>query len=567
MKGESSAGNVDEAPLRDYAAMCDAVAATTKRNEKIQIVAAYLRSVPDDALPAAATFASGDATPPGSPSLRLGGRLAIDAARSVFEIDDRSLRDAYSRHGDLGNALADLASHAKRPSLFAAPLTIARVGSTFREIAAAVGGGANKKRTSLFADLLSDATPAEVRYLVKLATGDMRIGLKLALTVDALAVAYGADAADLRRALMAIGDIGAVAGLARAGRLEKAGVAYGKPIGFMLASPLRFGGDYKELEPGEYLLEDKFDGIRIQAHCDDGSVKLFSRRLNEVSRSYPEVVGALAAPGVPHAIVDGELLAFKDGRALPFQHLQGRLQRKVVDASHIEGVPLALVVFDILAERDDLLFDRPLGERRARLEAWIESLPASARSNVLLAVATFVTLRGDARERALLLEPAFDAARARGNEGLMIKALGSTYAPGRRGKQWFKLKKELATLDCVVVAVEYGHGKRNDVLSDYTFAVRTGDRLVTIGKAYSGLTDAEMATMTRWFVDHTLVDEGRRLVVEPTIVVEIAFDVIQRSTLHESGLAMRFPRVVRLRPDKGPGQASTLRDALALVAD
>lgn len=555
------------APFADYAAMCDAVAATTKRNEKIRLVAEYIRTIPDDVLPEAAAFASGDATPPGAPSLRLGGRLAIDAARDVFAFGEETLRDAYRRHGDLGSALADLAAHARRPSLFARPLTLERVAQAFREIAAAVGSGANGKRTTLFADLLADATPPEARYLVKLATGDMRIGLKLALTVEALAAAYGADPADVRRALMAIGDIGAVAGLARAGRLEKAGVAYGKPIGFMLASPLRYGGEYKELEPGEYVLEDKFDGIRIQAHCDDGLVRLFSRRLNEVSRSYPEIVGALAAPGVRHAILDGELLAFKDGRALPFQHLQGRLQRKNVEATHIEGVPLALVVFDILAEGDELLFDRPLGERRARLEGWVAALPGAAREHVLLAVATFVTIGGEAQARSALLEPAFDAARARGNEGLMIKSLASAYAPGRRGRQWFKLKKELATLDCVVVAVEYGHGKRSGVLSDYTFAVRDGDRLVTIGKAYSGLTDAEIAEMTTWFLAHTLVDEGWRRIVEPTVVVEIAFDIIQRSTLHESGLAMRFPRVVRLRPDKGPGQASTLREAALLVAE
>lgn len=553
-------------PFADYASLCDAVAATTKRNEKIRLVAAYLRGVPDAALPAAAAFSSGDATPPGAPSLRLGGRLAIDAARSVFGFDDAALRGAYERHGDLGSALADLAGEARRPSLFRTPLTVARVAASFREIAAATGGGANRKRTALFADLLADASAPETRYLVKLATGDMRIGLKLALTVEALAAAYGAGAADVRRALMAIGDIGAVAGLAPAGRLEKAGVAYGKPIGFMLASPVRFGGEYKEIEPGDYLLEDKFDGIRIQAHCDDGAVRLFSRRLNDVSRSYPEIVGSLGAPGVPHAILDGELLAFKDGRALPFQHLQGRLQRKNVDAAHIEGVPLALVVFDILAAGDELLFDRPLGERRARLEAWVESLPAATREHVLLAVATFAAIGGDVKARSALLEPAFDAARARGNEGLMIKALASAYAPGRRGRLWFKLKKELATLDCVVVAVEYGHGKRNDVLSDYTFAVRDGDKLVTIGKAYSGLTDAEIAEMTRWFLDHTIIDEGRRLVVEPKVVVEIAFDIIQRSALHESGLAMRFPRVVRLRPDKGPGQASTLKDAELLVA-
>ena len=548
-----------------YAAMCDAVAATTKRNEKIRLVAEYLAGVDDASLPVAANFASGEATPPGAPSLRLGGSLTIDAARETFGFDDRLLGEAYHRHGDLGSALADVTQHVQRPSLFAKPLTLARVADAFDEIARATGSGANRKRTALFAQLLADALPLEVKYLTKLVTGDMRIGLKQALTVDALAAAYSLSSADVRRALMAVGAIGPVAGLARAGRLETAGVAYGKPIGFMLASPLRFGSGYKELEPGEYLVEDKFDGIRVQAHCRDGDVRLFSRRHNDVSRSYPEVVDALGAPGVPRAILDGELVAFREGRALPFKQLQARLQRKAVDATHREDVPLALVVFDILAAADDLLFDRPLGERRSALEAWIGALPPVSRESVLVSVATFVNLTGDARAKAALLEPAFDAARARGNEGLMIKAVPSPYTPGRRGRQWFKLKKELATLDCVVVAVEYGHGKRNSVLSDYTFAVRDGERLVTIGKAYSGLTDAEIADMTAWFLDHTLVDEGRRLVVEPEIVVEIAFDIIQRSTLHESGLAMRFPRVVRLRPDKGPAEASTLLEALALV--
>src|SRR5205807_4433205 len=163
-----------------------------------------------------------------------------------------------------------------------------------------------RRHTRLQGDWSSDVCSSDLKYLVKLVTGDMRIGLKQALTVDALAAAYAVSPADVRRAMMAIGEIGPVAGLARAGRLEHAGVAYGKPIGFMLASPLRFGSEYKELEPGEYLLEDKFDGIRVQAHCHDGDVRLFSRRLNEVSRSYPEVVDALRAPGVSRAIVDGE---------------------------------------------------------------------------------------------------------------------------------------------------------------------------------------------------------------------------------------------------------------------
>ena len=545
--------------------MCEGVASTAKRNEKIARVAGYLKNVPDEALPVAASFASGDATPPGAPSLRLGGSLTIDAAHSTFSFDDATLRDAYNRHGDLGSALADVAEHHRRPGLFPERLTLQRVWAAFGEIAAATGSGANRRRSTLLAQLFADATPLEVKYLVKLVTGDMRIGLKQALTIDALAAAYNVSGMDVRRAMMAIGEIGPVAGLARAGQLEHAGVAYGKPVGFMLASPVRFGSEYKELEPGEYLLEDKFDGIRAQAHCHAGDVRLFSRRLNDVSRSYPEVVEALRAPGVPPAILDGELIAFREGRAMPFLRLQGRLQRKDVDAALLADVPLAFVVFDVLAEGDDLLFERPLGERRSRLEQWIAALPVVTREKVLLAVATFATIGGDVQARASILEPAFDAARARGNEGLMIKSVASPYTPGRRGRQWFKLKKELATLDCVVVAVEYGHGKRNSVLSDYTFAVRDGERLVTIGKAYSGLTDAEIASMTQWFLDHTIVKDGRRLIVEPQIVVEIAFDIIQRSTLHDSGLAMRFPRVVRLRPDKGPGQASTLSEALALV--
>ncbi len=156
------------------------------------------------------------------------------------------------------------------------------------------------------------------------------------------------------------------------------------------------------------------------------------------------------------------------------------------------------------------------------------------------------------------LDQLFEASQARGNEGLMIKDPESAYTPGRRGKSWLKLKRELATLDVVVTAVEYGHGKRIGVLSDYTFAVRDGDKLVNIGKAYSGLTDAEIAEMTKWFLDHTLEDQGFRLVVEPKIVLEVAFNNMMRSDRHESGYALRFPRIVRLRPDKLPEEADTI---------
>jgi DNA ligase-1 len=338
--------------------------------------------------------------------------------------------------------------------------------------------------------------------------------------------------------------------------LDELHVAYGNPIGFMLASPIPFGDAYPQLAGDRWAIEDKYDGIRAQAHVDGDRITLFSRTLNDVSGTYPEIVAALRE--LPRrAIFDGEIVAMRDSNVLPFRTLQARISRKDVADTLREGVPVAYVAFDLLAVDDELLLDEPYERRRERLP---DVLTSSAR----LVVAPYEPLPDDVD--AATVNARFEASRARGNEGAMLKRLDSPYAPGRRGKWWVKLKRELSTLDVIVVAVEWGHGKRSKVLSDYTFAVRGDDGdLAAIGKAYSGLTDAEIADLTPWFLEHRLPHESQRskarsseIPVDPQIVLEVAFDVIQVSELHESGFSLRFPRIVRIRDDKPPSEIDTL---------
>jgi len=358
------------------------------------------------------------------------------------------------------------------------------------------------------------------------------------------------------------------------------------PIGFMLASPVESAAEalsYFE----QASVEDKYDGIRAQAHVSGGEVRLFSRTRDEITESFPELPEALA--GLPEdAVLDGEIVAWSYsagearelGRALPFSALQARLGRKKVGEELMRRVPVAYVAFDLLCAGGELLLEKPLSERIRALGELLaaenrvhrrgtETQRKSGKQGKLLfeveqeaeARAQVIRAPLTRASRAEELEELFAAAQGRGNEGLMIKDLASSYTPGRRGKAWLKMKRALATLDVVVTAAEYGHGKRIGVLSDYTFAVLDGERLVNIGKAYSGLTDAEIAEMTTWFLEHTLVDKGFRRLVEPKIVLEVAFNNMMKSDRHESGYALRFPRILRIRTDKSADEADTLERA------
>jgi ATP-dependent DNA ligase len=545
-------------PFAELAAAAAAVGATRSKNAKRDLLAGYLRDLPPDDLAAACAFFAGRPLADQAARLGMGWVQQGAALGRASGVDQETLRAAYLRHSDFGDAAAELLATADRSG---ALLMVSDVGRTFEAIANAGNG---EERIGLLTDLFARATPEEARFIGRISSRETRIGLREGLLEEAVAAAFDADLAAVRRAHMLTGEIGEAAVLAREGRLPDAALHIGRPIRFMLATPVADAAEVMRRVGDEAWIEDKYDGIRAQLHLEaDGTVRLFSRDLNEVTRSFPEIAEASAAltTDAPLAI-DGELVPWRQGSVLDFASLQTRLGRVRPSGELLSEVPVVLVAFDLLHAGGQDLLEAPLRERRARLEAL--SLPDRTEERILL------SHQASARS-ADEVDRHFDDARERHNEGLMIKDPDSTYQPGRRGMGWLKLKKALATLDCVVVGVEWGHGKRRSVLSDYTFAVRESDEpgatLLTIGKAYTGLTDAEIAEMTERFQRITLKDFGRYRTVVPEVVVEIAFDRIMRSSRHRSGFAMRFPRIVRIRDDKRPGEIDSTATVEALFTE
>ena len=531
-----------------FAQTCDAVAATTKKTEKIRLVSGLLQTLPLEDAGRAAMFLTGRPFPRWEERvLGIGGALL---ARLVGELSGKgreAMSGIYRKHGDLGDTAEEiLAERSGAPGV-----SLSEAASAFDELAAARGQG---EKSDVVRRLLARARPVEVKYIVKIVTGDLRIGLRESLVEEAIAKAYERSIGSVRRANMLLGDIGETLQCAFRNELETVRFRLFHPIDFMLATPVEDSAEIFKNAAEPMVVEEKYDGIRAQAHKSGSRVKIFSRTLDEVAE-FPELRGPLAALAGEY-IVDGEILAWHDAQPLPFTQLQKRLGRRNPDLRLIEEIPVKFVLFDLLYHDGELLLDRPLVKRRRRLKQILD--PAQSKQ-LHLAPERMC----DTREA---LEEAFRAALAAGHEGVVVKAPDSLYTPGRRGRFWFKLKEPFATLDVVVTAVEYGHGKRHGVLSDYTFAVREGDRLLNIGKAYSGLTDAEIREFTAYFLQHTLEDQGFRRIVEPTVVLEVAFNNIQRSRRHESGYALRFPRIVRLRPDKTPEQIDTLERVRELYA-
>ncbi len=567
--------------FQTWCTVAEAVRATTKRLEKGAALAAYLPTLGDDALAIAARFLSGHVFPQhDARTTSVGGATVYEALAAATGIARETLRERALTVGDLGDAArALLEERGDGPS--ASGRTLADVAAAFDAIAATRGSLAKREQVRA---LLATLGPVETQYVVKLllGSGELRIGLKEAQVEEALAKGFGRSLDAVRHANLLRGDVGEVAVLARHDRLDDAQLALFHPLGFMLAQPLETAEEIAAALPAPFAVEDKYDGIRAQAHVHrdaDGRarVALYSRTLDEISHGYPEVTQALStlAPsdveasaerGAPNnealsVILDGELLVHDPAdplRALPFAAMQKRLGRKAPDATLLAEAPAQFVAYDALAWDGALILDEPYATRRARLEALAWPLPHARLAPSRLA------------ETAEAVEEAFAAARAAGNEGLIAKSLASPYTPGRRGKLWIKLKKALATLDVVIVGAEWGHGRRAKVLSDYTFAVRAGDEdatLLTVGKAYNGLTDAEIAELTTRLQALTVQKFGRFQQVRPEIVLEVTFDVVQKSARHKAGYALRFPRILRVRDDKPVAEIDTLATVRALAGE
>jgi len=540
-----------DALFAHLAAVLDEVRETAATGRKVARLAEYLATLADEDLRRACTFLSGRPFPPGDGRrLGVGWSAIMEVIQDLTRAPVADVHDTYRTHGDLGDtAAALLARYAPAGRPVSSPLTLARAEGEFAAIASARGAASRRAKAAALRDLLGGAAPREAAYLIKVMTSDMRVGLREGLLLPAIAAAFRRDPAAVRAAALLIADPGEVALRARAGTLGDVTLAPGRPFRFMLASPVASPGEAFDARTPLLWVEDKYDGIRVQAHRTGGGVAMLSRTLDNVTAAFPEVPPALASrPGT--FIIDGEIVAWRGSRALPFGRLQQRLQRRNPEAL-LREIPVVLVAFDLVHLDGCDLLSLPLADRRSVLEAL--RLPEPVRLSTAAPAAT----PDDLAAR-------FVAARASGNEGIVMKRPDAPYQPGRRGRLWTKWKPGVGTLDVVVVAAEYGHGKRAGVLSDYTFAVRDGARLATIGKAYSGLTDAEIDTLTAWFLAHTREDLGFRRLVDPAVVLEVAFDAITRSDRHDSGFALRFPRIVRVRDDKPPEEINTLDDVREL---
>src|SRR5438552_3099585 len=559
-----------------FANIGQAIAATPGKLEKVRLLAEYFSTLDDERLAFATVYFTGHAFPQTDlRTLQVGGSVIYRALGSATKLSDTEFRRIAHSHGDAGKTAFEVLDGRTVPEAFG----IADSYKFFEQLQKLRGPVAKKESLQ---NRLARLSAREGQYVVKILTGDLRIGLREGLVEEAIAKAFNVALDEVKEANMLLGDIGRTAVLARNNDLHRAELSLFRPIKCMLASPeptaeaiwKRFvdvtvagsAAEPKNLPPETaaataptVYVEDKLDGIRAQLHASRARSEIFSRDLKRITGQFPEIAEQ-AREFSEEVILDGEIIAFAEDRKLTFFDLQKRLGRKTDALDLFEtssaDVPVIFVAFDLLFLDGNSLLRTALRARRELLRGL--KLPSKFQ------IASVV-----AAQSANEIENEFKRARLRLNEGLMVKDPESFYSPGRRGKYWFKLKKELATLDVVVVGAELGHGKRNHVLSDYTFAVRDEEsgELLPIGKAYSGLTDAEIAELTEHFKQNTLVERGRYREVKPDIVLEVAFNSIQPSTRHSSGLALRFPRIKAIRRDKTIENIDTLAYAQQLATE
>ncbi|WP_211325644.1 ATP-dependent DNA ligase [Roseimicrobium gellanilyticum] len=557
---------------------CERVAADSSRLKKQEHLATCLAALREENLATAARWFSGLLDDPAAQTgpLQVGWSIIRRALLQASQLREQEYRAISRQQADTGRTAYLVLQ--RRPGVAADgnAISIAGVATIFRNLRAARGPN---EKAMVLQQALAGMPALEGSFLVRLLTGELRVGSREGLVEEAVAKAFNVDADALREAAMLSGDIGRAAVLASRDALHEAQPTLFIPIKVMLASPEetaediweRICGDGAHAKddeealptkngsaskegPPRVWLEDKFDGIRAQLHRSKDGVKIFTRDLKDFTDQFPEIVQS-AGDLKEEVILDGELIAFSENKKLTFHDLQKRLGRRDQGDLFVSSdITVRYIAFDLLWKNGEGLLHETLAARRQHLEAL--KMP-----RLLRRIA--VTEAGSPEE----VEDAFHAARRNGNEGLIAKDRHSLYTPGRRGKTWLKLKKAFSTLDVVVVKAEQGHGKRSHVLSDYTFAVREENTgaLKVIGKAYSGLTDVEIETLTEHFKEHTLSQRGSVRTVTPNVVLEIAFDSIQPSQRHDSGLALRFPRIKAIRTDKTPAEIDTLAYARKLA--
>ncbi|MBI3029177.1 MAG: ATP-dependent DNA ligase [Candidatus Rokubacteria bacterium] len=511
--------------VAEFQVLCRRLEATPSRLAKVELAAEFLQRLDVDEIPSAVAFLSGRVFPASDPR--------------VLEVSWATLAEVL---------------HALVPPPAGGSLTLLDVARGLAAVAEVSGPGARRAKVERLGELLGRATADEREILRRVLLGEMRIGLHEGLLEEAIARAAGADPGLVRRAALFRSDLAEVARIALTEGvpgLQAVGVRLFVPLLPMLAELAGDLSEAWEAHGGRTALEFKYDGARIQLHKAGDQVRIWSRRLTEVTGSLPDVV-AIAARELRagSVILDGEVVAVGPGdRPLPFQELMRRFRRvHDVDAA-VREVPVALYLFDCILVDGRPLIDEPYGKRWEALEQVTGGRRLARR-----------LVPGDAAAG----EAFFAEALAAGHEGVMAKALDSPYAPGSRGKRWLKVKRA-ETADCVIVAADRGSGRRRGWLSNYHLAVRDeAGGFAPVGKTFKGLTDREFVEMTARLQALAVDDDGYTVTVSPEVVVEVAYNEIQRSPRYRSGFALRFARVTRIREDKGPAQATTLGELRAL---
>ena len=535
---------------------------------KVNNLSDYLCSLNDDheeSLPIAVLFFSNRIFPQGSKFvMNIGFSTIIKVLSEIATLDSNQIQKIYLQHGDIG-AISEYAVSKKNVvSLFQQqPLRLSSIYERLKEIADTIGSGSSKDKKNILKGLLIDSSPLEAKYLIKIINGELRIGLTEGLVEIAISKAFRQDLRHVRDVMLISRDISKVVLLAKRNLLHTTLIKPLTPISYMLADVMFSSEEIINYYKKPLICEFKYDGIRAQMHKSGQQIRLFSRNLSDITNAFPELANAAmnvkllsstSLLDIEDFILDGEVMAFQNGKPLHFQELQKRLHKKNLTEQIMAETPLVYVVFDIMYFNGESLIKKSIKERKEILSNMSFKEPIINSSYKLV----------NSEQDIIAM---FEKSKDIGHEGLVLKDPDSNYHPGKRGRYWVKLKKELDTIDAVIVIAEYGHGKRAGILSDYTFAVRDDDNnnnnsvnnLRTIGKAYSGLTDDEIHQMTKRLKSIMIKDEGIRIIVKPEIVLEVAFDSIQKSNRHDSGFALRFPRIKNIREDKSVSDIDSLQ--------
>lgn len=536
-----------------------ALEATTKRLEKTDIIAEYLKKLDADTIGKVGLLLLGGVFPAwSSEEIGIGAKLVERAVAEAVGTTQAKVEDAVRDEGDIGLACIKLYSKKSQMTFFSQPLTINFVFDSLQKLSKISGSRSTNRKISIILELLSQASATEAKYLTRTITEELRIGVGDGIVRDAIAQAFDIDKKVVERAQMLTNDFSVVARTALlegASGLSRLNLTPGTPVKPMLA---QLSPPVAEIIPemGTAICETKYDGIRLQVHRNSNEIRIFTRRLENITHALPEIV-ELFDEYLPHDdyIVEGEVIATRDGKPLPFQNILHRVRRKYNVEEAMENVPLKLYLFDVLYYKEPMI-DEPLMTRRETLENIVDT------SVDEMNLSTMIVGTPDNIDE---IEELFNSSIAAHHEGIMIKDASEPYIPGIRGKKMLKYKAEPETLDMIIVGGTYGIGKRGDFVGSYLVALRDeNDEFKTVAYAATGLDDATLEYLTGKMKEIEITTKGREIVVEPKIVLEIAFSEIVESPEYETGYSLRFPVVKNIRKDKGPKDVDTVERLLSM---